>query len=180
MFFKKRQIKPMLKIVEIVFIKNTFYIAGCAGKGVWIGNFPNPDCPAIYINLAEGIEALGEAVRKAELDCIDYTNSPLPKGDRNLSDVVKRINFYERIYAMANLTGIKKNMLHKFNAQICIWMKDEKIIFRFTSRSVKEKFGSKFIEQDVENEPWLPNTASNEEIGQFLLDWAENFGNKNV
>jgi hypothetical protein len=170
----------MLKVIQIVFIKNTFYTAGCVGKGVWAGSFPNPDCSALYVNLSEGSEALGAAVRKAELDCVDYTKTPFSKGDRSLNDVFERMNSYERIYAMANFTGIKKNMLHKFSRRITIWIKEEKIIFRFTSRSDQEKFGGKFIEQDVEKEPWLPNKASNEEIGQVLIDWVESLQSENT
>ncbi len=80
---------------------------------------------------------------------------------------------------VSEMTGIKLNQLHKFDQSMSLDYENREIILRFYMRAEDEKFSYKFINKNKADEPRIPGTCSDLELGQHIFDWVATLSEAN-
>lgn len=163
--------------MKITLFRDVFLIAplsGIPGKML----FQEEDAPTLYCNLSDGPGHLGRKIREAEQYSRNFAdlNLKYPKGIFAMLSKKQK----EQHNTVSEMTGIKLNQLHKFDHSMSLEYENGEIILRFFKRSEDEKFAYRFINRNKADEPRLPDTCSDLELGQRIFDWVATLNEANL
>lgn len=158
----------MKKYIDITVFRDLFVIIPMSGGKSW---FQEEASPEFYCSLAEGPEQLGKQIRQAEGYSRDFGHLGLkyPSGIMKMLSEKEK----ERHGSVVKKTGIKLSQLHKFDQNLGMVYYESEIILRFFQRAEDEKFNYRYINKNEADEPRLPRTCSDLELGQRIFDWAK-------
>ncbi len=88
----------------------------------------------------------------------------------------KRIRQHSKV---SEMTGIKLNQLHKFDQSMSLDYENGEIFLRFLKRAEDEKFNYRSTNKNKADEPRIPDTCSDLELGQKIFDWVATLNEAN-
>jgi hypothetical protein len=167
----------MAVCISITLFRDVFLLephSGIPGKAL----FQEEDAPTLYCNLSDGPEHLGRQIREAEHYSRNFAdlNLKYPKGIIAMLSKKRR----EHHSKVSEMTGIKLNQLHKFDHSMSLEYETGEIILRFFKRAEDEKFSYRFINRNKADEPRLPDSCSDLELGERIFDWVATLNEANL
>lgn len=156
----------MEKHLSIWFFKTLFVIEPLSGDDGW---FREETSPVFFSTLDDGAAVLGHKIRQAKKYCRDFEalGIEFPEDVFSLGDKL----FMELLNEVTNQTGLTLTQLRRIDQKMLLHYGDDEIILRFYTRS-RARFMHSLINKDITDEPRLPESCSDLELGQMIFDWV--------